>query len=216
MLPHLLLSAVFALGWWNAPVWVPALLIAAVATSVWGWRQGRPTWIYTWLGYSIIAPPASWVLATSTLGIGAWEMFTKGVASMDVPIYIASVLYLAGSVWIIWRIVPRVARLDFVLASLAVLPMPFIIYWTYFFYAGGQGLQSDPVALQGVNASASVAFLFIAVATALFLRLSKRLARAAVLVVAAAAVAVFWWMNHQGMTDYAWLWGSRRPRWPSW
>ena len=173
VLPHLLLSAVFGLGWWRAPLWVSVLLIVAVAISVYGWTTGRPAWTYPWLGYSIIAPIVAWGLAMTALGYGAWGVLTQGSLPLSSPIYIASIAYLAASLWVIFRIVSRVASLDWVLASLTIFPLPFIIYWTYFFYPGSGAPHLDAQGLHAVSASAAIMFLAVAVATAIFLRVGR-------------------------------------------
>ena len=202
ILPHVLLSTVFALGWWRAPLWVSFLLIVAVATTVFGWRAGRPAWTYPWLGYSIIAPIVAWGLAMSALGYGAWGVLTRGTLPLSIPIYVASLAYLAGSLWIIVRIVSKVAKLDWVMASLAVFPAPFILYWTYFFYAGSHSFQPDVHGMHAVNASAAIVFMIVAVATAVFLRVGRRAVRAALLLLTAPPITAFAWLSYQGASGY--------------
>ena len=181
VLPHLLLSAVFALGWWRGPLWVSVLLIVAVAISVYGWTTGRPAWTYPWLGYSIIAPIVAWRLAMTALGYGAWGVLTQGSLPLSSPIYIASIAYLA---------------------SLTIFPLPFIIYWTYFFYPGSGAPHLDAQGLHAVSASAAIMFLAVAVATAIFLRVGRRAVRAALLLAAAPAITAFVWLSYQSASGY--------------
>ena len=205
VLPHVLLSLLFALGWWRAPLWLSGMLIGTVLISVWGWKRGRPAWTYPWLGYSIIAPIVSWGLAMSALGYGTWGMLTKGVLPLGIPIYVGSFVYLAASLWVIVRIISRVARFDWIMASLTVLPLPFIVYWTHYFYTHNRSIPLDTQSLHGVNATAAIVFLVMAIATVLFLGIGRRVVRAGVLFVAAAATAALAWVSYLGGSGYVGL-----------
>ena len=94
---------------------------------------------------------------------------TRGLLPLGLPIHIASLIYIAVSVWIVFRIVTRVGQRDWVMASLTVLPLPFLGYWFLFFYNQDELLYSRGALLGGVDASAAIVFLILAAATALFL-----------------------------------------------
>ncbi len=202
VIPHLLLAFTYAFHIWTNPVWVSMMLVIAVAASIVGWRKGRPRWTYPWLGYSLAAPMVSWGLAMSAVGYGAWSVVTQGTLPLGVPIYIASFVYVAISLWIVVKFVSRVARPDWVMASLAILPMPFLAYWFFFFYNWDFEVEANAVQLRHLDSSASIVFLIIAVATAIFLKIGKRLARVALLVVTAPSLTVLAWMSYQGGSGY--------------
>ena len=203
VLPHLLLSLLFAFGLWTSPGWFVALLIAAVVISVYGWKRGRPNWTYPWLGYTLVAPIVSWGLAMSAVGFGAWGVLTEGSLPLGSLIYVASFVYVALSLWIVIRIVTRVAQRDWVMASMTVLPIPFLIYWFIFFYheqtasafAGGARYQ-------GVEASAAIVFLILAAATALFFRIGRRVVRVGLLLVTVPSMFILAWFSYQGGVGY--------------
>ena len=202
ILPHILLSLVFALGWWTSLGWLSSLLAASIVISIYGWRKGRPTWTFPWLGYCLVAPIVSWGLAMSAVGYGAWGVLTKGSLPLDIPIYIASFVYFAGSLWIVIRIVSRVARGDWVMASLTVLPIPFIVYWFLFFFTRS-GLDSvDQLVIRDINASAAVVFLVLAGATAVFFRVGRRVTRVALLFITAPSIIILAWMSYKGGSGY--------------
>lgn len=202
VLPHLLLSLMFALHLWTVPVWVFVMMTVAIVISVIGWRKGRPRWTYPWLGYCLMAPIVSWGLAMSTVGYGAWGIVTQGALPLGIPIYAASFAYFAFSLWLVIRIVSKAARPDWVMASLAVLPIPFLAYWLFYFYNGEETLQSAGLRLQEVDSSAAVVFLILAVATAIFFRIGRRLARVALLVITTPSMIILAWVSYQGGPSY--------------
>lgn len=202
VLPHVLLALTYAYHLWTNPVWVGAMLVVALATSVVGWRKGRPSWAYPWLGYSLAAPIVSWGLAMSAVGYGAWGIITRGVLPLGVPIYIACFVYILFSLWVVIRYVSRVVRPDWVMASLAILPIPFLAYWFFFFYNWGFQDQTNFQQLREVDSSATIVFLIIAAATLIFYRVGRRLVRVALLVITAPSMVVLAWMSYQGGRGY--------------
>ena len=202
VLPHILLAFTYAFHLWKNPVWVGAMLAIAIGTSVVGWRKGRPGWTYPWLGYSLVAPIVSWGLAMSAVGYGAWVVLTQGTLPLSIPIYIASFVYIGFSLWIVIRFVSRVARPDWVMASLAVLPMPFLAYWFFFFYNWGFAGSENLRQLREVDSSAAIVFMIIAVATAVFYRIGKRLIRVALLLITTPSLIILAWMSVQGGRGY--------------
>ena len=197
-LPHLLLSLVFALRLWTAPVWVISMLVLALTITIIGWRKGRPRWTYPWLGYCLVTPIVSWGLAMSAVGYGAWGVVANGALPLSIPIYAASFIYISFSVWIVIRIVRVIAKPDWLMGSLAVLPIPFLGFWFFYFYNGGDLLQSDVSVLKEVDTSVAIVFLIIGLATAAFFRISRRVARVALLAITAPSLIVLAGISYQG------------------
>ena len=113
---------------------------------------------------------------------------------LSLPIYAASFVYIGFSLWLVIRFLSKVARPDWVMASLAVLPIPFLAYWFFYFYNGAAGRQP----LQEVDTSATVVFLILAAATAVFFRVGRRLVRVALLVITAPSMLILAWLSYQG------------------
>ena len=198
VLPHILLSLMFALHLWRSPGWVIPMLILAVAMSVFGWKMGRPKWTYPWLGYCLMAPVVSWGLALSAVGYGAWGVVAHGSLPLSIPIYAASFIYIAISLWMVIRFVSKVARPDWIMASLSMLPIPFLAFWLLYFYNGGGEVRSARQSLQHVDTSAAVVFLLVALTTAIFYRIGRRLVRVALLVITAPSMVILAWLSYQG------------------
>ena len=119
-----------------------------------------------------------------------------------VPIYFVSFVYIAVSLWLIIRFASRVAKPDWVMASLAALPIPFLAYWFFYFYSRDNVLQSAGQSLERVDSSAAVVFLILAAATAVFFRIGRRMVRVALLVITAPSMVVLAWVSYQGGPGY--------------
>lgn len=201
-LPHVLLSLMFALHIWAAPIWVSLALGIALIISVLGWRAGRPTWTFPWLGYVLMVPLISWGLAMSAVGYGAWGIITTGSLPFGIPLYLGSLLYVGVSLWIVIRIVSRVARKDWLMASLTVLPIPFLAYWFLYFYDNDELFTPSGErvgqSLQEVDSSAAIVFLILAIATAVFFRVGRRAVRVALLAITAPSIVILAWVSYQG------------------
>jgi len=113
-LPHMLFGLVFFLNWWRGIGWVLVLLIAVLSTAVYGWWRGKSTWLFPWLGYSLLPVVAA------------------GLSLLYLPkalAWIAIIVYLPLALWLILRIVGQTIKSDWLQFSLMFLPMPIIIGW---------------------------------------------------------------------------------------
>ena len=200
-LPHILLALMFALHVWTQPVIVALMLGTALIISVLGWRAGRPTWTFPWLGYCILIPLISWGLAMSAVGYGALGVLTRGSLPLGIPIYVVSLTYIALSMWVVIKIVSRVARNDWLMASLTVLPIPFLAYWFLYFYNQqelfNQSANRAGLTLQEIDSTAAIIFLIIAVATIVFFRIGRRTVRLALLAITTPSVVVLAWLVYK-------------------
>ena len=53
-MPHLLFGLLFALRWWQDVGWLLVALVLAVSIVLYlRWRT-HPTWLFPWLGYSLV------------------------------------------------------------------------------------------------------------------------------------------------------------------
>ena len=178
MLPHFLLAALFALHLWSHYFLVSVVLVSIAFVTWRHWRAGRPSqWSYSWMGYSLAAPAISWLLSLITLAYGGWTLLTKGELPFDIALLFLMVGYVPFSMWIVFNVVSKIARRDWLLVSLSALPFPFLTSWVLFLNWSG-GLWSDHAErMQQSDTARAFIFLALAVTTAVFLRVGPRLLR---------------------------------------
>ncbi|HVO38622.1 MAG TPA: hypothetical protein VMV03_06280 [Spirochaetia bacterium] len=127
--PHMIVAALFATHVWRQPV----LLVTAFSTIVFialvGWRRGTPPWLYSWIGYAVfpllILTYVSWDPAVRTVtyvaygtGIPAplWQLGLLGCLCMS-------------TIWLVAATTVKIARRDWILVSLMLLPLPVLAIW---------------------------------------------------------------------------------------
>ena len=178
MVPHFLLAALFALHLWCHYFLVSVVLVCIAFVTWRNWRAGKPSqWSYSWLGYTLAAPAISWLLALITLAYGGWTLVTKGQLPFNIVLFFLLVGYVPFSMWIVFNVVSKIAKRDWLLVSLTALPFPFLTSWVLFLNWSG-GLWSDHAErIQQTDTARAFIFLALAVTTAVFLKVGPRLLR---------------------------------------
>jgi len=164
--PHLLFGGVFALNWWQHIGWLSLILVLISATTVYGWWHGKPTWVFSWLGYSLLP-----VLAVGLLLV----YLPKGLSLLAIPIYIAVAL------WWLFHIIIQTSKRDWIFGSLMLLPIPVIVGWFLAISPDGKLME---ISLQRVYDFApwiGLSFLALALTIAVFIRLRRRWIRISLL-----------------------------------
>ena len=184
MFPHFLLAALFALHLWSH-YFLVSLVLVGIAFVTWrNWRAGHPSkWSYTWMGYTLAAPAISWLLSLIALGYGAWTLVTTGQLPSNIALFFLLVGYVPFSMWIVYNVVAKIAKRDWLLVSLTALPFPFLTSWVLFLNWSG-GLWSDHAErMQQSDTARACIFLALAITTAVFLKVGPRLLRIGLLAV---------------------------------
>jgi hypothetical protein len=167
-MPHLLFGLLFVLNWWQYLGWLSVVLLLILGTTIYGWWHGKPTWVFSWLGYSLVP-----VLAVGLLLI----YLPKGWSLLAIPIYFPLAL------WWLFHIIIQSARRDWLFSSLMLLPMPIIIGW---FLAVSPGARFTEYSLQRVYLFApwiGLSFLALGLTIAAFIRLRQRWLRVGLLAI---------------------------------
>ncbi len=173
-LPHLALAVIFAFHLWTDLLWVVVALSGAAIIAVLAWRGGRPTWTYPWLGYALAAPALSWALAMAAVGYGAWSFATQGTLPFALPLYLGIVLWVPISLSLVLRVARRVVLHDWLVVSLAALPMPFIATWFFLLHWHGGQLVPDKIRAMDAGTDTAMVFVALALTTALYMKVGKR------------------------------------------
>jgi hypothetical protein len=167
-MPHLLFGLLFVLNWWHYPGWLSIVLLFILATTIYGWWHGKPTWIFTWLGYALLP----------VLVVGMLLLYLpKGWSLLALPIYFPL------AIWWLFRIIVQTTRRDWLLSTLMLLPLPIIIGW---FLAISSSGKFTEYSLQRVYYFApwiGLSFMILAATIAAFIRLRQRWLRVCLLAV---------------------------------
>ncbi len=158
-MPHLLFGLLFVLNWWHYPGWLTLVLLLVLATTVYAWWHGKPAWIFSWLGYTML-PVLAAGLALLYLPTG-WSLLTL-------------LIYFPLALWWLFRIVVQTTKKDWIFCSLALLPLPIIIGW---FLAVSSSGKFTAYSIERINYFApwiGLSFLALALTIAAFIRLRQR------------------------------------------
>jgi len=187
-IPHFLLALTFYFHLWQNNFWLLTTALVVVAVTLYAWRHGRPSWFYSWLGYSLLTLFVIVFLVLLAVGQGLSRfMLGSGMQWVVMAAYVPVALCLLG-----YAIV-CVVRRDWLLASFMLLPFPAIIVWLF---ALEQGVGLVAYGKGGLPGGAhGVAFTFLALggAAGTFIRLRQRLLKTAVLAVAMLLILAIVW-----------------------
>ena len=191
VVPHFLLAALFALHLWSYYFLVFVVLVCMAFVTWRNWRAGHPSqWSYTWMGYTLAAPAISWLLCLITLSYGAWTLVTTGRLPFNIALFLLLIGYVPFSMWIVFNVVSKIAKRDWLLVSLTALPFPFLTSWVLFLNWSG-GLWSDHAErMQQSDTARAFIFLALAITTAVFLKVGPRLLRIGLLALITAILIV--------------------------
>ncbi len=190
-LPHLLLASLFALHLSTRYLLIAGLVAAVTGVTFLAWRSGRPKWTYTWLGYSMMAPAVSWLMALVALGYATWMFLTTGALPFSLPVYLLIAVYVPFSLWVMGNMVLKVVRQDWLLASLTALPFPFLTSWILFPSWPGGPWAANSDQIRASDSDRALVFLALAVTTGVFLKLGHRMYKIALLTISTALLVVF-------------------------
>jgi hypothetical protein len=158
-LPHALFGLVFILNWWRGIGPVLILLIAVLSTAVYGWWHRKSTWLFPWLGYSLL------------------PVIAAGLSLLYLPkafAWIAIVLYLPLALWLVLRIVSNTIKKDWLYLTLMLLPLPVIVAWFVITEWSGSFDDIGIARISTYGSSIGVSFIGLAFGVITFVRIRKR------------------------------------------
>ncbi|MBM4443827.1 MAG: hypothetical protein FJ020_00815 [Chloroflexi bacterium] len=190
-LPHIFFSLLFALQQWSSVGWLTVIVLSVVGVVVHGWRHGRPTWFFTWLGYALIPLLAvGLIIMDRALDRGspgaAWWLWTATAA------YFGVVAALFGV------IMAQILKRDWLLGSLTIMPFLAVIGWFLTAQWRDRLLPNGAGTLEGLELWIALSLLTLAGIVILFTQLRERWLRVVVLLVAGLVVLMLMTLSSGG------------------
>jgi len=167
-MPHLLFGLIFALNWWQGFSWLLVVLVLILGTVVYGWWHGKPTWLFPWLGYSLLPVVMAGLLLLYLPRGWSW---------------LAILVYIPLTLWLLYSITVQTIKRDWLYSSLMLLPVPIIIGWFIAVGLEGKFPEFSIERLYDYAPRIGLSFLVLAAAAAAFIRLRKRWLRVAILII---------------------------------
>jgi hypothetical protein len=167
-LPHVLFGGIFALNWWQHIGWLSLILVLIIATTIFGWWHGKPTWVFSWLGYSLLP-----VLAVGLLLV----YLPKGWSFLAIPVYIPMAL------WWLFHLIIQISKKDWIFGSLMLLPIPVIVGWFLAVSPEGKLMEISQQRVYYFAPWIGLSFIALALTIATFIRLRQRWLRISLLAI---------------------------------
>jgi hypothetical protein len=176
--PHLIVAALFATHVWRQPLLLGVAFAAIAVIALMGWRSGGTSWMYSWIGYAVLP-----LLVLSYLSMDpvarTVSFLVSGQGEPAPAWHLGLLVALYGfTFWLFVSTAVAVARRDWILLSLMLLPVPVMILWIIT-VTQSAGVLLD--ALRGIESRFSrwdgamgYFFALLGVTTALFVRARQR------------------------------------------
>jgi hypothetical protein len=157
IIPHFFTAALFALHWWTDPLLLTIILFGVVGTVIYGWRHGKPTWLFSWLGFLLVPVMLAGVMLIYLPGDLAW---------------VSAIIYAPLAIFIFIVVARQILTIDWLFVSLMILPIPIVIGWLIVLNTSNIFLRSERLSETAGLISLSFAVVGLAIAT--FIRVKQR------------------------------------------
>lgn len=164
-LPHCFFAGLFLLRWWDIG-WIPVILGLVAGLAVYGWGHGKPTWLFPWLGYSLMPVVIAGLLLLYLPTGWAWATI---------------LLYVPLILWLLCYITIKAINRDWLYVALMLLPAPSLAGWFLAARLGDRLLRFSPAIMNEFAPWIALSFLVLAVTATAFIRLRRRGLRVAVM-----------------------------------
>ena len=166
--PHLLFGLLFALNWWQGIGWLLVMLSLILVAAIYGWWHGKPTWLFPWLGYSLLPVVGAGLLLLYLPTGWAW---------------LAILVYIPLASWFLYSVIIQTMRRDWLHSSLMLFPIPVIVGWLLAAELGAKFPELSVQRFYDLAPWMGLSFLALAAAVAAFVRLRQRWLKVVILVV---------------------------------
>lgn len=169
-LPHFLASLLFAFHLWQQPLWLFFLSLMAWVMVAYGWKHGKPAWLFPWLSYSLLP----------LLGVGLFLFLFPPWS------YLGLLAYIPVIWWLLSSIAVQTIKRDWLYASLLLLPYPILTGWLLALRSGGSFSQH----LARAEPWIALSFFGLGLTVVSFIRTSQRRLKTGVLLTPELAILV--------------------------
>ncbi|MFQ6121538.1 MAG: hypothetical protein ACE5LA_00540 [Dehalococcoidales bacterium] len=181
-LPHLIIAGLFVTHLWHHLVLAPIAFASIVLVTLFGWWHGKPNWLYSWVGYSLlpllIIGYSSRFVAKQTVSFLLWE---EGLPP-NVWLLGVYLIFCFLSLWIIVSTTIRVVKRDWILASLMLVPLPILGSWIFKIEQLGGLFQNAGATLYQWDVAMASVLIVLGVTSATFVRLRQRVLKVGALI----------------------------------
>jgi len=167
-MPHMLFGLVFALNWWHGIGWLLVILGLVLVMAIYGWWHGKPTWLFSWMGYSLLPVVAAGIFLL---------YLPKGWS------WLAVLLYIPLALWLVVSVTVQTIKKDWLYSSGMLLPVPIILGWSIVIGWQWQFPELNLELLYNYAPWIGLSFLALGVSVAMFIRLRQRWLKISVLFV---------------------------------
>lgn len=200
-LPHLIVGALFASHMWTQPIWAIPAMLAIIAVTLSAWWNGRPSWLYPWVGYSLLLLLICGWVSRPILGQPLAFALRHGPMP-DFALFFLVLMFSIVSLSVVAVTTVRVAWRDWILASLMLAPLPLFGGWLASIDEMNGFFRGPSLTLHRLDGEMGLALLALAVTLAGFVLVRQRVLKfgglAVVGTLAAATVAHNLW-GEQGL-----------------
>jgi len=173
-LPHLIIAGLFFAHLWLHPIVAPLAFIFIVAVTLYEWWHGKSSWLYPWVGYSLAFLLIGGYICRHIFVQAAyfllWHNGTFPNIWLLLPISALCLLF----IWVTARTTIRVARRDWILASLMLVPLPIVGGWLLKLEQAGGLLEGSAKSLYFSDISMALALIILGVTSSVFILLRQR------------------------------------------
>ncbi|MDD4635267.1 MAG: permease prefix domain 1-containing protein [Dehalococcoidales bacterium] len=177
--PHFLAALVFVSNPLHKAEIILPIFGIFIAVSLFGWFRGKPDWLYSWVGYTMLPLFAGGFLLIPIVGQFINAVFAGGIFP-PIGLFIGVGFYCLSAVWIVLKLSLQVIKRDWLLASLMLAPLPIIGCWLFHIQQTG-GLFTG-IEIEYLTQPVAQALLVLGFTSVLFIRLRQRLLKAGVAV----------------------------------
>jgi len=155
IVPHFLTASLLLLRWIPDPIWLAVILTGVIATVIYGWCRGKPTWLFSWLGYLVIPITMGAVLLLYLPVNYAWMI---------------TLVYVPVAIFILVIVSKQIMKIDWLFISLLLLPIPIVLGWVIVLSTPGTFTGSESDAISWI----ALSFAVLGLAVATFIRVKQR------------------------------------------